>query len=167
MPPALFADLIATLRPLLTELHQSPDLFQTWDAHLELVAAGGLVVVKSKRAKGLVDNLFWGRAPGASENRQLPEATAFAAIDRFLGLGAHLALADALPEGTVLDEAFPHCAVKLSYRKKGAPKAKTLSMIFIGFNDETDALAYAERAGSALPLVTTRPLTGTKLHEWR
>jgi hypothetical protein len=167
MPPALHTDLTAALRPLLTELHHTPDLFQTWDAHLELVAAGGLVVVKSKRAKGLVDSLFWGRAPGSSENRQLPEATAFAAIDRFLGLGAHLALSDALPEGTVLDEAYPHCAVKLSYRKKGAPKARSLSMIFIGFNDEADALAHAARAGETLPLVTARPLVGEKLHEWR
>ncbi len=167
MPPAFFADLTATLRPLLSELHQSPDLFQTWDAHLELVAAGGLVVVKSKRAKGLVDSLFWGRAPGSTENKQLPEATAFAAIDRFLGLGAHLALSDALPEGTVLNEAYPHCAVKLTYRKKGSPKALSLSMIFIGFNDEADALAYAERSGGTLPLAIARPLLGERLHEWR
>lgn len=167
MPLALYTDLTATLRPLLTELHQIPDLFQTWDAHLELVAAGGLVVVKSKRAKGLVDSLFWGRAPGSSENKQLPEATAFAAIDRFLGLGAHLALSDALPEGAVLDEAFPHCAVKLAYRKKGAPKAQSLSMIFIGFNDEAEAFAHAELAGETLPLVTARPLMGERLHEWR
>ncbi|THV24644.1 hypothetical protein [Peteryoungia ipomoeae] len=167
MPPALYTDLTTTLRPLLTELHQSPDLFQTWDTHLELVAAGGLVVVKSKRAKGLVDNLFWGRAPGSSENRQLPEATAFAAIDRFLGLGAHLALSDALPEGAVLDETYPHCAVKFTYRKKGAPKALSLSMIFIGFNDEAEALAHADPAGTTLPLVTARPLMGARLHEWR
>lgn len=167
MPPPLQTDLTATLRPLLTELHQSPDLFQTWDAHLELVAAGGLVVVKSKRSKGLVDRLFWGRAPKSEDNKQLPEATAFAAIDRFLGLGAHLALSDALPEGTVLDEAYPHCAVKLSYRKKGAPKAKSLSMIFNGFNDEADAIAYAERSVETLPLVTARPLMSEKLHEWR
>lgn len=133
----------------------------------ELVAAGGLAVVKSKRAKGLVDSLFWGRAPNSQENKQLPEATAFAAIDRFLGLGAHLALSDALPEGAVLDAAYPHCAVKLTYRKKGAPKAQSLSMIFIGFNDEADALAYAEYAGDTLPLVTTRPLMGDRLHEWR
>ncbi|MFN7125768.1 MAG: hypothetical protein ACK4M8_07790 [Allorhizobium sp.] len=167
MPPALHTDLTATLRPLLTELQQSPDLFQTWDAHLELVAAGGLVVVKSKRAKGVVDSLFWGRAPGSSENKQLPETTAFAAIDRFLGLGAHLALSDALPEGAVLDAAYPHCAVKLAYRKKGAPKAKSLSMIFIGFNDEAEALGHAERSGETLPLVSTRPLMGERLHEWR
>ncbi|MBO3761064.1 hypothetical protein [Ciceribacter sp. L1K22] len=167
MPPALHPDLTASLRPLLTELHHTPDLFQTWDAHLELVAAGGLVVVKSKRAKGLVDSLFWGRAPNSQENKQLPEATAFAAIDRFLGLGAHLALSDALPEGALLDAAYPHCAVKMNYRKKGAPKAKSLSMILIGFNDEGDALAYAERAGTSLPLGTSRPLMGDKLHEWR
>ncbi|PYB75573.1 hypothetical protein [Rhizobium wuzhouense] len=167
MPPALYTDLTAALRPLLAELLETPDLFQTWDAHLELVAAGGLVVLKSKRAKGLVDSLFWGRAPKATENKQLPQATAFAAIDRFLGLKAHLALSDALPEGAVLDEAYPHCAVKFSYRKKGAPKAKALSMIFIGFNDDADALAYAESATGTLPLVTTRPLMGTKLHEWR
>jgi len=167
MPPALHTDLTAALRPLLTELHQSPDLFQTWDAHLELVAAGGLVVVKSKRAKGVVDSLFWGRAPGSSENKQLPEATGFAAIDRFLGLGAHLALSDALPKGAVLDAAYPHCAVKLSYRKKGAPKARSLSMIFIGFNDEAEALVHAERSADILPLVTSRPLIGERLHEWR
>ncbi|SIQ33402.1 hypothetical protein SAMN05880561_102783 [Rhizobium sp. RU33A] len=167
MPPSLHTDLTAALRPLLTELQQTPELFQTWDAHLELVAAGGRVVAKSKRAKGLVDSLFWGRAPGSSENKQLPEATAFAAIDRFLGLGAHLALADALPERAVLDEAYPHCAVKISYRKKGAPKAKSLSMIFIGFNDEADAIAYAERAEGTLPLVTSRPLMADRLHEWR
>ena len=167
MPPALFTDLTSTLRPFIGEFQQSPELFQTWDMHLELVAAGGLVVVKSKRAKGVVDSLFWGRAPNSTENKQLPEATAFAAIDRFLGLGAHLALADALPDGAVLDEAYPHCAVKITYRRKGAPKAKSLSMIFIGFNDEADALDYAARAGEALPLASQRPLDGTKLHEWR
>ncbi|MGL3604884.1 hypothetical protein ACSV9I_00070 [Rhizobium sp. G187] len=166
MPPALYANLTAALRPLLTELHQSPDLFQTWDAHLELVAAGGLVVVKSKRAKGVVDSLFWGRAPGSTENKQLPEATAFAAIDRFLGLGAHLALSDALPEGAVLDAAYPHCAVKLSYRKKGHPKTRTLSMVFIGFNDAAEALGHAQSVGGSLPLVNTRPLSGAKLYEW-
>lgn len=167
MSPAFHADLTAALRPLLSELQQSPERFQTWDAHLELVAAGGLVVVKSKRAKGVVDNLFWGRAPKATENRQLPEATAYAAIDRFLGLGTHLALADALPESAVLDEAYPHCAVKITYRKKGAPKALSLSMILIGFNDEADALAYAERADGGLPLVLRRPLMGSRLHEWK
>ena len=167
MPPALYTDLTAALRPLLTELLQSPDLFQTWDAHLELVAAGGLVVVKSKRAKGVVDSLFWGRAPGSTESKKLPEATAFVAIDRFLGLGAHLALSDALPDGAVLNAAYPHCAVKLSFRKKGAPKARVLSMIFIGFNDEADALAFAEQSGNTLPLVTSRPLNGAKLFEWR
>lgn len=167
MSPALYPDLTASLRPLLDELHQAPERFQTWDAHLELVAAGGLVVLKTKREKGVVDSLFWGRAPKATENQQLPEATAYAAIDRFLRLGAHLALADALPEGAVLDEAYPHCAVKLSYRKKGAPKSLALSMVFIGFNDETDAMAYADRAGGSLPLTTTRPLKGEKLHEWR
>ncbi|WP_416799519.1 hypothetical protein [Ciceribacter azotifigens] len=167
MPLALYADLISDLRPLIADLGVHPERFQTWDARLELVAAGGLVVLKTKRAKGVVDSLFWGRAPKATENKQLPEATAFAAIDRFLALGAHLALADALPDGVVLDEAFPHCAVKLSYRKKGAPKSLSLSMIFIGFNDETDAMAYADRAGGSLPLTTTRPLKGEKLHEWR
>jgi hypothetical protein len=39
-------------------------------------------------------------------------------------------------------------------------------MIFIGFNDEADALGYAEHF-TGLPLVTTRPLAGEKLHEWR
>ncbi|TPP11658.1 hypothetical protein [Rhizobium glycinendophyticum] len=167
MTPALQNDLTTELRDLLTELHQAPERFQTWDAHLELIAAGGLVVLQSKRTMGLVDSLFWGRPPKTSENRKLPESTAFAAIDRFLGLSAHLALSNALPEGLVLDEAYPHCAVKFAYRKKGAPKAKTLSMIFIGFNDQAEALAYADEAGKTLPLVTSRPLMGARLHEWR
>ncbi|HLP70669.1 MAG TPA: hypothetical protein VK181_24445 [Rhizobium sp.] len=167
MPPALYADLIADLRPLIAELGEHPERFQTWDAHLELVAAGGLVVLKTKREKGVVDSLFWGRAPQAAENRQLPEATTFAAIDRFLRLGAHLAFSDAVPEDALLDEAYPHCAVRFSHRKKGAAKARSLSMIFIGFNDAAEALAYAERTSGTLPLVTTRPLVGDKLHEWR
>ncbi|WP_280956484.1 hypothetical protein [Ciceribacter ferrooxidans] len=40
-------------------------------------------------------------------------------------------------------------------------------MIFIGFNDEADALAYADRAAGTLPLAAVRPLIGEKLHEWR
>ncbi len=68
MPPALHTDLTATLRPLLTELHQPltlPDL----DAHLELVAAGGLVVVKSKRAKG------WSTACSGAARRDPPRTS--------------------------------------------------------------------------------------------
>lgn len=166
MPAASFADLIADLRSLLAELGQTPDRFQSWDAHIELAAAGGLVVLETRRLKGVVDCLFWGRPPKAAENRQLPEAAAYAAIDRFLGLGAHLALADALPMGVTLHEDFPHCAVRLAYRKKGAAKARALSMIFIGFNSLEDAQAYAARA-VALPLVAARPLMTDKLHEWR
>jgi hypothetical protein len=166
MPAALYSDLTADLRSLLTELAQTPEHFQTWDAHIELAAAGGLVVLQTKRAKGVVDSLFWGRPPKATENRQLPEAAAHAAIDRFLGLGAHLALADALPQGVTLDEDYPHCAVRLTYRKKGAAKSLSLSMIFIGFNAADDAQDYAERLGGELPLVSTRPLRSEKLHEW-
>lgn len=166
MPAALYADLTADLRSLLTELAQTPARFQSWDAHVELAAAGGLVVLQTKRAKGVVDSLFWGRPPKAAENRQLPEAAAYAAIDRFLGLGAHLALADALPAGVTLDEDFPHCAVRFAYRKKGAAKSRALSMIFIGFNSGKDAQTYAERADD-LPLVATRPLMTDRLHEWK
>jgi hypothetical protein len=167
MPAALYSDLTADLRSLLIGLAQTPESFQSWDAHIELAAAGGLVVLQTKRAKGVVDSLFWGRPPKAAENRQLPEAAAYAAIDRFLGLGAHLALADALPPGITLDEDFPHCAVRLAYRKKGAAKSRSLSMIFIGFNNAADAHAYAARAGETLPLAAARPLMTERLHEWR
>jgi hypothetical protein len=166
MPAALYDDLTADLRSLLTELAQTPERFQSWDAHVELAAAGGLVVLQTKRAKGVVDSLFWGRPPKAEANQQLPEAAAYGAIDRFLGLGAHLALADALPQGVTLDEDFPHCAVRLTYRKKGAAQSLSLSMIFVGFNTADDAQDYAERLGGALPLVATRPLMAKKLHEW-
>ena len=37
----------------------------------------------------------------------------------------------------------------------------------VGFNDEADAIAYAERAEGKLPLVMTRPLMADRLHEWR
>jgi hypothetical protein len=167
MTAALYADLTDDLRALLTELARAPESFQTWDVHVELAAAGGLVVLETKRAKGVVDSLFWGRPPKAQDNQRLPEAAAYAAIDRFLGLGTHLALADALPQGVTLDDDFPHCAVRLSYRKKGAAASRALSMIFIGFSTVEDAEAYAARAGDSLPLVAARPLITDKLHEWR
>jgi hypothetical protein len=163
--PAFYADLIADLRALFTELDRQPELFQTYDVHLELAAAGSVVVYETKRAKGVVDSLFWGRAPKATENRQISQATAFAAIDRFFALGEFLALSDDLPAGAVLDDAYPHCAVRLSCRRKGSPKARSLSMVFIGFNDEADATAFAGTNPGTVPLVTSRPLMGKRLHE--
>ncbi|MDO1585327.1 hypothetical protein [Rhizobium oryzicola] len=165
--PAFYADLIAELRDILTELDRQPERFQTFDVHLELAASGGMVVYEMKRAKGVTDSLFWGRAPSATENRQITQAAAFAAIDRFFGLGEFLALSDDLPAGTVLDETYPCCAVRFAYRKKGAPRARSLSMIFIGFNDRADAAAYAEHVSDTIPLAQTRPLMGAELHEWR
>ena len=165
--PAFYADLTAELRALLTELDRQPELFQTFHVHLELAASGGLVVYEMKRAKGVTDSLFWGRAPSATENRQITQAFAFAAMDRFFSLGEFLALSDDLPAGTVLDETYPCCAVRFAYRKKGSPKARSLSMVFIGFNDEGDALAYGDANAATVPLVVARPLAGDKLHEWR
>ncbi|MBP1852545.1 hypothetical protein [Rhizobium halophytocola] len=166
MPPALYADLIADLRLLFTELDQTPDRFQTYDVHLELAAAGNVMVYETKRRKGLTDSLYYGRSVKTGTNQQISQATAFAAIERFLALGAFVALADSPQAGTVPDADYPHCAVRFAYRKKGAPKTRSLDMVFVGFNDKADALAYVETSGRSHAFKAAHP-DGQDAHDWR
>ena len=65
MNAALYADYVADLRGLFTELDRHPERFQTFSAHLELAVAGGLVVYETARRKGQTDNLYYGRPAGA------------------------------------------------------------------------------------------------------
>ncbi len=164
MTAALYADAVSDIRSLLTELDRHPERFQTFSLHVDLAASGNLVVYETKRAKGQTDSLYYGRRKGEDAPRKMTQEAAFAAIDRFFALGEFLALADA-PED-VLDEAYPHCGVRFSFRKKGAAQSRSLFMVFIGFNDAADALAYAEKRGGA-GLVSTRPHRGQKLFEWK
>lgn len=167
MPPALYADYVTELRTILTELDQRPEIFQTFDAHLELTAGGSVVVYETKRAKGLTDSLYYGRSARTGETIRMAQETAFAAIDRFLGLGQFLGLSGSLPLGQAVDAAFPMCAVRFAYRKKGQPKARSMLMVLIGFNDDADALAYAAGLDDPSMLVTSRPFQGDRAHEWK
>lgn len=166
MTPALYADTIADLRTLFAELDGTPELFQTFDVHLELAAAGGVMVYETRRARGLTDSLYYGRSVKSGTNQQVSQATAFAAIDRFLALGQFLALSGKAAQDAVVDADYPHCAVRFAYRKKGHPKARSMRMVFIGFNDDADALAYAEKAKDSAAFVTGRPLKGDLAYEW-
>lgn len=164
MAVAEYADYVAELRTLFAALDRDADPFQTFDVRLELAAVGSLVVYETKRRKGQTDSLYYGRAAGGDANRQLPQATAFAALDRFLALGAFVALTG---EGTqALDARYPHLAVNFSYRRKGQPAARSMLMVFVGFNDEADAAQYVASA-AAETLVAERPYRSAKAYEWK
>lgn len=163
MNAAPYADYVADLRDLFAELDRHPERFQTFSAHLELAVAGGLVVYETTRRKGQTDSLYYGRPAGADANRQMPQASAFAAIDRFFALRQFVALTGA-GEGA-LDARYPHCAVRFSYRRKGHPAAPTMLMVFIGFNDDADAAHYVADSDPAL-FVTDRPYRTERAHEW-
>lgn len=167
MSVGLYADYIADLRALFSELDRHPDLFQSFDTRFELAAAGGLVVYETKRRKGQTDSLYYGRSAATSANQQISQAASFAAIDRFFALGQFVALTGAGTQAKALDGQYPHCAVNFSYRKKGQPKARSMLMVFVGFNDEADALAYVSASDDPSAFVAERPCHGVRAYEWK
>ena len=167
MNVALYADYAAELRALFSELNDDPEEFQTFSVHMELAAAGGLIVYETQRRKGQTDSLYYARTADAAANRQISQARAFAAIDRFLALGEFVALTGEGATAPTVDARFPHCAVNFSYRRKGHPAARSMLMVFIGFNDEADALGYVAAAGETPAFVAKRPFAGEKAYEWR
>lgn len=174
MPVEFYADYMRDLRALFAELDQQPERFQTYDVHIELAAAGKLVVYETRRRKGQTDSLYYGRSGTNESPRRMTQATAFAAIDHFMGLSQFLAFnghvddlkarnaTDALPIGAQ----YPSCAVSFAYRKKGQPKARAMFMIFVGFNDDQDAERYAAGLSDPSVLVSSRPLRTDKIYEW-
>ncbi len=171
MSIAFYADYVSDLRILLTELDSEPERFQTFDARLELAVPGGLIVYETRRRKGQTDSLYYGRSSDNAANQRISQAAAFSAIDRFLALGQFVALAGdtafADEQRRPIDPQYPHCAVNFSYRKKGHPSARSMLMVFIGLNDETDALGYAETIAGPNELVQERPHHSARFHEWR
>ncbi len=167
MTAALYADYIAELRALFSELDRQPERFQTFDVHLELAAAGGLIVYETKRRKGQTDALYYGRPADGGANRQVSQATAFAAIDRFFALDQFIALTGARSCAATVDPRYPHCAVHFSYRKKGHPAARAMLMVFVGFNDAADALAFVSQDGDGSAYVAERPYHGERAYEWK
>lgn len=163
---AHYADYVADLRILFSDLDNRPELFQTFDVHMELAAAGGLVVYETKRRKGQTDSLYYGRASETAARQQISQATAFAALDRFFALGQFIALSGGQSERP-LDAGYPHCAVNFSYRKKGQSAAKSMLMVFIGFNDEADAQRYVSQADVPSAFVAERPFRAAKAYEWK
>lgn len=174
MPAEFYADYMRDLRVLFAELDSEPERFQTYDVHIELAAAGKLVVYETRRRKGQTDSLYYGRSGTDESPRRMTQATAFAAIDHFMGLSQFLAFNGRLErlEGAqaaqmlTIGAQYPSCAVRFAYRKKGKPKAKSMFMIFVGLNDDRDAEDYVARIADPTILVETRPLRGDKVHEW-
>lgn len=164
MTAALYADYVADLRAVFSELDRRADLFQSFDVRLELAAAGGLVVYETKRRKGQTDSLYYGRAAADGANQQISQAAAFAAIDRFFTLGQFVALTG--EAGRELDAQYPHCAVNFSYRKKGQPSARSMLMVFIGFNDDADAMQHVTTTDDPSIFVAERPYRSAKSYEW-
>jgi hypothetical protein len=165
MTVSFYADYIAELRTLFAELNDDSDLFQTFHVHIELVAAGSLVVYETKRRKGQTDNLFYGRPAQTTSNRQISRETAAAAINHFFSLGQFIALTGTT--GQPLEMQYPHCAINFSYRKKGHPAERAMLMVFVGFNDDTDASDYAGSANDAAAFVCARPYHTPKAYEWK
>lgn len=167
MTIAFYADYIAELKALFSELDRHPERFQTFDIRVELAAAGNIVVYETRRAKGRTDSLYYGRSASGT-NRQISQATAFLAIDRFFGFGQFIALdgnAESEAE-SALDSRYPHCAVNFSFRRKGHPAARSMLMVFIGFNDDADALDFVSQNGDA-GVVTQRPFATAQSWEWK
>lgn len=175
MKVAQYADYVAELRALFLELDRRPELFQSFNAHLELAAAGGLVVYETKRRKGQTDSLYYGRSMATGANQQISQTSAFAAIDRFFTLGQFIALTgeadDSVggngPHERKVDAQYPHCAVNFSYRKKGQAVARSMLMVFIGFNDKADLLQYVSTADDQSVFVTERPYRSVRSYEWK
>ncbi|MGV8938734.1 MAG: hypothetical protein ACOH2J_16570 [Allorhizobium sp.] len=172
MSVARYADYIAELRALFAELDQRPELFQTFDVRMEMVAGGNLVVYKTQRRKGLTDSLYYARSGATGQNQQRSQAFAFSAIDRFFALGQFAALTGltesrSTPQAETVDAQYPHCAVNFSYRKKGHPVARSMLMVFMGFTDESDALQFFAGADEPSRFVSERPYQTAKAYEWK
>ena len=168
MDVAFYADYIAGLRSVFAELDQHPERFQTFSLHIDLLAAGNLVVYETKRAKGQTDSVYFGRPASTGTSQKMTQAAAFSAIDRFFGLGQFVALkAETEVDAPSVKDEYPHCAVNFTYRKKGEPQFRSMLMIFIGFNDDEDARGFAATGSDRLVQAGERPFSGQKLFEWR
>lgn len=170
-----YADYLRELRTLFAELDKQPDRFQTFHVHIELAAAGKLVVYQKTKRKGQTDSLYYGRSGRTGTARQIAQETAYGAIDHFMALGQFVAFngnlenlkgEDAAQVLTVGSQ-YPSCAVNFTYRKKGQPMARTMFMILVGFNDDEDADKYVSTLGDPSILVDERPLRSDKVYEWK
>lgn len=173
MAVALYADYIEDLRGLFTQLDRHPERFQTFNVRLELAASGSVIVYETRRSKGLTDSLYYGRSTDGA-NQKITQASAFSAIDRFFALGQFLALTDQTEDRNSGNEAqaalnarYPHCAVNFSYRKKGAPAARAMLMVFVGCNDEADAYDYVSKSSDVFVGSNQQPYRSARLYEWK
>jgi hypothetical protein len=175
MSVEFYADYVRPLRVLLAELDRHPERFQTYDVHIELAASGKLVVYETKRRKGQADSLYYGRSGPGDSPRQIAQTTAFAAIDHFMALNQFLAFNGKLEklkgedaaQALTIGSQYPSCAVRFAYRRKGQPKAMSMFMIFVGFNDDQDAGQYVAKIADPAILVDNRPLRADKVYEWK
>jgi hypothetical protein len=175
MIPSQFSDYIERLRADLTELRAGSGVFQSYDLSIEMMVEQMLISYGRKRQKSVEDNLFYRRSVVSGAGAQLEEDTAFRIFEHFLSLPQHIALsADAagmdpaaFAEAVTVRWQFPVCAVRLSYRKKGAPKAVSTRMLLVGLNDEDDVSDFCK--GFSMPqwIVVERPLSTSLFWEFR
>ncbi|WP_421869637.1 hypothetical protein [Pararhizobium sp.] len=174
MTVALYADYIADVRGLFTQLDRHPELFQTFEVRLELAAAGSVIVYETKRRRGQTDSLYYGRSANGA-NQKVAQSSAFSAMDRFFAIGQFVALTEPMDgeysgkgaQTAAVNARYPHCAVNFSYRKKGEPVARAMLMVFVGFNDDADAQQYVSEAGNGFVLESEQPYRAARLHEWK
>ena len=172
MTPTFYKTYVVDLRRRLDDLIANEEAFQVFDLTFELSISRVLMVGKMARRKAQTDKLFYATDLASGSRTMVSDETATAALRRFTDFGQFVALNGA-PAGTKAGDIltvggkYPMCAIDFSYRKKGQPKAVSMKMIFIGVNDDADALEYA--AGMADPglIVGTTTLSTAKLWQWK
>jgi hypothetical protein len=173
MTPFLYNDLVRQLKTDLTDFRSHLADFQAYDLAMEMMVQETFVSYSQKRKKGEEDSLFYRRDMVSGSGAQLEEETAFKLFNHFISLPQHIAITPNsmnlssvdLAEVVTIQWQFPVCAVQFSYRKKGAPKTVSMKMVFVGLNDENEALSYLERSTRPEWIVMERPLRSTAFWE--
>jgi hypothetical protein len=173
MSPSLYNDLVRQLKTDLTDFRSHATDFQAYDLAMEMMVQETFVSYSQKRKKGEKESLFYRRDMQSGAGAQLEEETAFKLFNHFMCLPQHIAITPIsmdltsvdLAEAVTIQWQFPVCAVHFSYRKKGAPKAVSTRMVFVGLNDENEALSYLERSTKPEWIVMERPLRSTAFWE--
>lgn len=175
MTAAFYRDYVVDLKSRIDDLHAAPDIFQTYDLTMELLAQKTLVSYSMKRAKGQSDSLFYRRDTATGEGAQMQQQTAYGIFAGFFGLGQFLAFTGdthglderQFAEMLTAEWAYPVCAVHFAYRRKGQAKATSTRMHFVGLNGESDAETYRLKLSRSELIADQRPLSSTFLWEWR
>lgn len=169
-----YKDYVSDLKARIDDLRAHVDHHQVYDLRFEVTIGKILVMGAMSCRKGVSDSLFHMADLATGKRNLVTDAKAFEALDYFCGLGQFFALnggsvdpTNAAEIGTQLSmqSAYPICALTFSYRKKGQPKAASMKMVFVGFNDDADAAAYRTKLENP-HLIVDLPVASPALWEW-